>query len=477
MTGGSQGLGKAIAKELVLRGANVTIVARTVTKLQEAVAELSDSKIHEDQQVSFESVDLTSYESVHSMIERLPFCPDHVVHCAGSCIPGFFTELDPSVFEKQMRQNYLASVYVCHAAIRRMKEISPSYSRRILLVGSLLSSLPIIGYSAYSPVKAAVRNLADSLRQECILYDIEVSVYLPSTILSPGYEQENTLKPELVLQMEGMDSVQTCEEAASHCMTGLDRGDFLIANESTGHLMKNHCRNSSPHDNPILEYLFALVSLLAWPFYRRKLDSLVYQYALEKGYRQPSSSRNSWIFTLLLTFTQLTIFYLSLNCLIENPYRMLRNTFPIWFIMQTLQIYIQSPRPPLTPKRLLAGAASMLIGSLLISFILVAFGAPLLHDFHLTYFCALTLSVFTVYPLASTLAFNTEQWQRFLTLKSFNVIGSMQLRSWGPIIGAWFGAFPIPLDWDRPWQAWPITIVIGAFLGYAFAAIVGEILQ
>lgn len=37
------------------------------------------------------------------------------------------------------------------------------------------------------------------------------------------------------------------------------------------------------------------------------------------------------------------------------------------------------------------------------------------------------------------------------------------------IIGAWLGAFPIPLDWDRPWQAWPITCCIGASLGYSAA--------
>lgn len=26
---------------------------------------------------------------------------------------------------------------------------------------------------------------------------------------------------------------------------------------------------------------------------------------------------------------------------------------------------------------------------------------------------------------------------------------------------------PIPLDWDRPWQVWPISCVVGAAVGYA----------
>ncbi|KZO99139.1 hypothetical protein CALVIDRAFT_464507, partial [Calocera viscosa TUFC12733] len=36
----------------------------------------------------------------------------------------------------------------------------------------------------------------------------------------------------------------------------------------------------------------------------------------------------------------------------------------------------------------------------------------------------------------------------------------------GTLIGAWAGAAPIALDWDRPWQAWPLTPAYGAVLGY-----------
>ncbi|KAK4773502.1 hypothetical protein SAY87_028521 [Trapa incisa] len=36
----------------------------------------------------------------------------------------------------------------------------------------------------------------------------------------------------------------------------------------------------------------------------------------------------------------------------------------------------------------------------------------------------------------------------------------------GAIVGAWFGAWPMPLDWERPWQDWPICVSYGAVLGY-----------
>ena len=40
----------------------------------------------------------------------------------------------------------------------------------------------------------------------------------------------------------------------------------------------------------------------------------------------------------------------------------------------------------------------------------------------------------------------------------------------GTVLGAWLGAVPIPLDWDREWQKWPVTIVTGMYAG----AVLGE---
>ena len=36
---------------------------------------------------------------------------------------------------------------------------------------------------------------------------------------------------------------------------------------------------------------------------------------------------------------------------------------------------------------------------------------------------------------------------------------------WGTVVGAWLGAIPIPLDWDRWWQRWPITCLVSSTIG------------
>lgn len=45
--------------------------------------------------------------------------------------------------------------------------------------------------------------------------------------------------------------------------------------------------------------------------------------------------------------------------------------------------------------------------------------------------------------------------------------------AFGCALGAWLGAVPIPLDWDREWQKWPVTVVTGAFGGYVVGKFIG----
>ncbi|KAF8624692.1 hypothetical protein AX17_007023 [Amanita inopinata Kibby_2008] len=41
----------------------------------------------------------------------------------------------------------------------------------------------------------------------------------------------------------------------------------------------------------------------------------------------------------------------------------------------------------------------------------------------------------------------------------------------GALAGSWLGAIPIALDWDRPWQAWPLTPAFGAIAGFMIGSL------
>lgn len=96
----------------------------------------------------------------------------------------------------------------------------------------------------------------------------------------------------------------------------------------------------------------------------------------------------------------------------------------------------------------------------------VLWGAPLLSHFGENLLFSLVLSAVTVFPLL-LVADNAENLDTILFDYRYLSRRGVRARhiSLGGIIGAWFGAFVIPLDWDRWWQRWPLPCIFGALIG------------
>ncbi|KZV91341.1 hypothetical protein EXIGLDRAFT_97710 [Exidia glandulosa HHB12029] len=117
--------------------------------------------------------------------------------------------------------------------------------------------------------------------------------------------------------------------------------------------------------------------------------------------------------------------------------------------------------------------------------LLTALGAPLAMYHVRTALLAVLLSILTVstpaYALGvptirQTTAFDAVRfrWTRLFCdfMLQTDAERAMFYPSAGAVLGAWAGAFPIALDWDRPWQAWPLTPAFGAVLGYIVGSLV-----
>ncbi|KAF3572533.1 hypothetical protein F2Q69_00060913 [Brassica cretica] len=85
------------------------------------------------------------------------------------------------------------------------------------------------------------------------------------------------------------------------------------------------------------------------------------------------------------------------------------------------------------------------------------------------------MSVFTFVPATAVFGASWTDWHRaFASMKPTGNIEYMIVTpAYGAIVGGWFGAWPMPLDWERPWQEWPICVCYGAIGG----CIVGQILS
>ncbi|KAM6366671.1 phosphatidylinositol-glycan biosynthesis class F protein isoform 2-T11 [Alca torda] len=109
--------------------------------------------------------------------------------------------------------------------------------------------------------------------------------------------------------------------------------------------------------------------------------------------------------------------------------------------------------------------------------IIVLYGAPLIESVTETFLFAVLLSTFTTLQCLCILGPNIQAWIRVFSKNGAMSIweSSLQITTMGSILGAWFGAFPIPLDWDRPWQVWPISCSLGATFGYMAGLIIAPL--
>jgi 3-dehydrosphinganine reductase len=61
-------------------------------------------------------------------------------------------------------------------------------------------------------------------------YDIGVHCFFPGTILSPGFEEEQKIKPQITKDIEGIDSGLTPEECAAYLLKGTIRIPTTVLN-------------------------------------------------------------------------------------------------------------------------------------------------------------------------------------------------------------------------------------------------------
>lgn len=97
----------------------------------------------------------------------------------------------------------------------------------------------------------------------------------------------------------------------------------------------------------------------------------------------------------------------------------------------------------------------------------VCAGAPFVQNQSRTLSLALMLTILTV--LSSCLTIGYEKTiDLFLNISTFSddyMNNKMIINICSTLIGTWLGAIVIPLDWDRPWQVWPIPCYFGGLLG------------
>lgn len=263
ITGGSSGIGKATAIALAREGASITILARRADILQEAKAEIEAARLSPDQKVLALQADISDAKQVKSAVQLSAAENNHhvdiLVTSAGISNPRYFEDITDEQFEQCMKINYLGTVYSVRAVAPFMKahngnmwtSVAEARSARliggrIVMVSSMAGLSGVIGYSAYSPSKFAVRGLAECLHMEFAPHNIQVSVVNPPDVDTPMLQAENILKPEECRLISEGSGVFSAERLAADIVAGIKQWRFFIQTGFDGHLQAILCSGMAP---------------------------------------------------------------------------------------------------------------------------------------------------------------------------------------------------------------------------------------
>jgi 3-dehydrosphinganine reductase len=228
ITGGSSGIGRAIAKALVKEGTSVGLLARDQEKLEKARQILIELANIKTQSIEILSCNVSDFSDVSSTLEQWTEkagVPDLVINSAGVTYPGYFQELDMDIFHWLMDINYYGTVHVLKFLIPMMIERG---SGTVVNISSQAGFVGVFGYSAYGASKYAVRGLTDVLRAEMKPLGIKVAIVFPPDTQTPQLEFEKSLKPEETKAIASSSSVLSADEVADSILDGLKKGRYVI---------------------------------------------------------------------------------------------------------------------------------------------------------------------------------------------------------------------------------------------------------
>ncbi|KAL8585159.1 hypothetical protein ACOMHN_013174 [Nucella lapillus] len=107
----------------------------------------------------------------------------------------------------------------------------------------------------------------------------------------------------------------------------------------------------------------------------------------------------------------------------------------------------------------------------------ILFGAPVLESSRETFHFAMLMTSVVAVPAFCVLGADGDRWTTVFGLgrPALGPETVIYVTSITSLLGAWLGAVPIPLDWDRPWQVWPVSCVLGGVCGHCLGHLLSAI--
>jgi NADP-dependent 3-hydroxy acid dehydrogenase YdfG len=183
VTGGSRGIGLAIARALVREGVRVALVARGAQELEARARELGNGTLAVAADVSIS----TEVDRVILRIrDEFGGVPDLLVNNAGIFDPKPMQVLTGEEFERMVRVNLVAPFFVLRAILPEWREQRRGH---VIMIGSIADRAIFPGNSAYSASKFGARAMHEVLRAETRGTGVRATLVSPSSTDTPIWDE------------------------------------------------------------------------------------------------------------------------------------------------------------------------------------------------------------------------------------------------------------------------------------------------
>jgi 3-dehydrosphinganine reductase len=226
--GGSKGIGRATALEIVQLGGSVLLVARGQEALQEAAQEAKKVRPTGDQFVEWADCDATDMEAMKPILDDFVTnygVPDHLINNVGYAYPQYVEKLTLEDFQRNMHENYIGQLVPTMIMLPHFMAVGKGH---ITFNSSMMGYFGIMGYATYAPTKFAIVGLAEVLRHELKPHGLTFSIIFPPDTDTPGFEIENQSKPPECAMISENAKLMTAEQVSEAIIAGLMKKKFYI---------------------------------------------------------------------------------------------------------------------------------------------------------------------------------------------------------------------------------------------------------
>jgi NAD(P)-dependent dehydrogenase (short-subunit alcohol dehydrogenase family) len=220
ISGGTTGIGLAIAQRFVAEGAHVFIFGRRQAQLDEAVKLIGRNVTA----IQADAANLEDLDRVAAAVKAKKGAVDIIVSNAGFTEQGSIDTLTPEHFDKTFNLMARGPVFLVQKLLPLMKGVGS-----IILVSSAMHVMGIPGHTAYAATKAALRSYARTWAAEFKDRGVRVNMLSPGVTDTPILDSQSAPREDLVKMYQSMIPIgrlARAEEIASAVL-------FLASDQSS----------------------------------------------------------------------------------------------------------------------------------------------------------------------------------------------------------------------------------------------------